>query len=263
MNELLKEWMNPALIEEMDEGVLNAPQDLLGVHMYLDTQFFVVRRPAAQTVWITNVDGDKTYEMEELDHELGLFGLEIKTKSKQLKDYRVRIQYSPEDVIETADPYQFEPQTSDFDCYIFGEGKHYKIFDKMGAHVETINGVTGTRFTVWAPDARSVSVVGSFNMWDGRLHTMRLLGPTGVYELFIPGVTEGSIYKYQITTRSKELMYKTDPYGNYAEVRPGNASVVTSLEGYEWGDADYMKDHGTKTREVRERNPMSDRKSVV
>ncbi len=257
MNELLKEWMNPALIEEMDEGVLNAPQDLLGVHMYLDTQFFVVRRPAAQTVWITNVDGDKTYEMEELDHELGLFGLEIKTKSKQLKDYRVRIQYSPEDVIETADPYQFEPQTSDFDCYIFGEGKHYKIFDKMGAHVETINGVTGTRFTVWAPDARSVSVVGSFNMWDGRLHTMRLLGPTGVYELFIPGVTEGSIYKYQITTRSKELMYKTDPYGNYAEVRPGNASVVTSLEGYEWGDADYMKDHGTKTREVRERNPMS------
>ncbi len=132
-----------------------------------------------------------------------------------------------------------------------------KIFEKMGAHVETINGVTGTRFTVWAPDARSVSVVGSFNMWDGRLHTMRLLGPTGVYELFVPGVTEGSVYKYQITTRSKELIYKTDPYGNYAELRPGNASVVTSLEGYEWGDAEYMKEHGTKTREIRERNPMS------
>ena len=230
MNELLKEWMNPALIEEMEEGVLNAPQDLLGVHMYLDTQFFVVRRPEAQIVWITNVDGDVAYEMEELDHELGLFGLEIKKKSKQLKDYRVRIQYAPEDVIETADPYRFEPQTSDFDCYIFGEGKHYKIFEKMGAHVETIDGVTGTRFTVWAPDARSVSVVGSFNMWDGRLHTMRLLGPTGVYELFVPGVTEGSVYKYQITTRSKELIYKTDPYGNYAELRPGNASVVTSLE---------------------------------
>ena len=257
MNELLKEWMNPALIEEMEEGVLNAPQDLLGVHMYLDTQFFVVRRPEAQIVWITNVDGDIAYEMEELDHELGLFGLEIKKKSKQLKDYRVRIQYAPDDVIETADPYQFEPQTSDFDCYIFGEGKHYKIFEKMGAHVETINGVTGTRFTVWAPDARSVSVVGSFNMWDGRLHTMRLLGPTGVYELFVPGVTEGSVYKYQITTRSKELIYKTDPYGNYAELRPGNASVVTSLEGYEWGDAEYMKEHGTKTREIRERNPMS------
>ena len=82
MNELLKEWMNPALIEEMEEGVLNAPQDLLGVHMYLDTQFFVVRRPEAQIVWITNVDGDIAYEMEELDHELGLFGLGIKKRSK-------------------------------------------------------------------------------------------------------------------------------------------------------------------------------------
>lgn len=249
--------MNPALIEEMDEGVLNAPQDLLGMHRYLDMQFFIVRRPGAQIVWITDVAGKKAYEMELLDEELGLFGLEIPEKKKQLEDYRVRIQYSPDDIIDIADPYQFEPKTSDFDCYIFGEGKHYKIFDKMGAHVETIDGVTGTRFTVWAPDARSVSVVGSFNMWDGRLHTMRLLGPTGVYELFIPGVTEGSVYKYQITTRSKDLIYKTDPYGNYAELRPGNASVVTSLEGYEWNDAAYKKDHEAKTRELRERSPMN------
>lgn len=257
MNEHLKKWINPTLVEEMDEGVLNAPQDLLGMHRYLDQQFFVIRRPGAQTVWITDVTGETAHEMEPLDEELGLFGLEIPEKKKQLKDYRVRIQYAPDDIIDIADPYQFEPKTSDFDCYIFGEGKHYKIFDKMGAHVETVNGVTGTRFTVWAPDARSVSVVGNFNMWDGRLHTMRLLGPTGVYELFIPGVTEGAIYKYQITTRSKDLMYKTDPYGNFAELRPGNASVVTSLEGYEWHDEAYQKDHGEKTRKVRERNPMN------
>lgn len=249
--------MNPALLEEMEEGVLNAPQDLLGMHMYEGTQLFVVRRPGAQMVWITDVDGESAVEAEELDTELGLFGVEVKTKKKQFKDYRVRVQYSPEDVIDIADPYQFQPVMTDFDCYIFGEGKNYKIFDKFGAHIETINGVTGTRFAVWAPDARSVSVVGSFNMWDGRLHTMRLLGPTGVYELFVPGVTEGGIYKYQITTRSGELLYKTDPYGNYAEVRPGNASVVTSLEGYEWNDADYMKKHEAKTREVRERSPMN------
>lgn len=249
--------MNPALLEEMEEGVLNAPQDLLGMHMYEGTQLFVVRRPGAQMVWITDVDGESAVEAEELDTELGLFGVEVKTKKKQFKDYRVRVQYSPEDVIDIVDPYQFQPVMTDFDCYIFGEGKNYKIFDKFGAHIETINGVTGTRFAVWAPDARSVSVVGSFNMWDGRLHTMRLLGPTGVYELFVPGVTEGGIYKYQITTRSGELLYKTDPYGNYAEVRPGNASVVTSLEGYEWNDADYMKKHEAKTREVRERSPMN------
>lgn len=257
MNDILKAWMNPALLEEMEEGVLNAPQDLLGMHMYKGTQLFIVRRPGAQAVWITDADGESATEAEELDAELGLFGVEITKKKNQLKDYRVRVQYSPEDVIDIADPYQFEPVMTDFDCYIFGEGKNYKIFDKFGAHIETINGVSGTRFAVWAPDARSVSVVGSFNMWDGRLHTMRLLGPTGVYELFVPGVTEGGIYKYQITTRSGELLYKTDPYGNYAEVRPGNASVVTSLEGYEWGDADYMKSHETKTREVRERSPMN------
>lgn len=257
MNDILKAWMNPALLEEMEAGVLNAPQDLLGMHMYDGKQLFIVRRPGAEAAWITDVEGNTAVEMEELDEELGLFGLEIKAKKKQFKDYRVRVQYSPEDVIDIADPYQFEPVTTDFDCYIFGEGKNYKIFDKFGAHIETIHGVTGTRFTVWAPDARSVSVVGDFNMWDGRLHTMRLLGPTGVYELFIPGVSEGGIYKYQITTRSGELLYKTDPYGNYAEVRPGNASVVTSLEGYEWGDADYMKKHEEKTREVRERSPMN------
>ena len=257
MNEVLKEWMNATLIEEMDEGVLNAPQDLLGMHMYNGMQLFVVRRPGAEAVWITSVKGDKAYEAEELDCELGLFGLEIKAKTKQLKDYRVRIQYSPEDVIEIADPYNFEPKITDFDSYIFGEGKHYKIFDKMGAHVETVNGVRGTRFAVWAPDARSVSVVGDFNMWDGRLHTMRLLGPTGIYELFVPGVEEGRVYKYQITTRSKEMLYKTDPYGNYAEFRPGNASVITSLEGYKWNDESYMQKHETKTREVRERSPMN------
>lgn len=257
MNEVLKEWMNPTLIEEMSEGVLNAPQDLLGMHMYAGTQLFVVRRPAAQAVWVTNVKGNKVYEMEELDAELGLFGLQIKAKTKQLKEYRLRIQYSPEDIIDIADPYSYEPKVSDFDCYIFGEGKHYEIFEKLGAHVETIDGVTGTRFAVWAPDARSVSVVGSFNMWDGRLHTMRLLGATGIYELFVPGAGEGDVYKYQITTRSKDMIFKTDPYGNFAEMRPGNASVVTCLDGYGWNDADYMKKHAEKTREVRERSPMN------
>lgn len=256
-NKTLKAWMNPALLEEMEEGVLNAPQDLLGMHFYDGVQLFIVRRPKAQRIWITDAEGGKASEMEELDSELGLFGLEIKAKTKQLKDYRVRIEYGENDVVETADPYNFSPVITDFDCYIFGEGKNYKIYEKFGAHVETINGVKGTRFAVWAPDARSVSVVGSFNMWDGRLHTMRLLGPTGVYELFIPGVEEGGIYKYQITTRSGELVYKTDPYGNYAELRPGNASVVTSLEGYEWNDASYMKEHEKKSREVRERNPMN------
>lgn len=257
MNDVLKSWINPALLDEMEEGVLNAPQDLLGMHMYEGTQLFVVRRPLAQAVWITDVKGTKAFEMELLDCELGLFGLEIRAKSRQLKEYRVRIQYGEKDVVETADPYCFEPTMTEFDCYLFGEGKNYKIYDKMGAHTECADGVSGTRFVVWAPDARSVSVVGSFNHWDGRLHTMRLLKDSGVYELFIPGVGEGDVYKYQITARNGELIYKTDPYGNYAEVRPGNASVVTSLKGYDWKDASYMKKHEKNDRKLRERRPMN------
>ncbi len=257
VNEILKKWMNPHLIEEMEEGVINAPQDLLGMHFYEGTQMFVVRRPVAQRVWITDVSGETAFEAEELDAELGLFGLEIEKKKDQLKDYRVRIQYGEGDVVETADPYAYKTEITDYDTYLFAQGNHYEIFDKLGAHVETIDGVTGTRFAVWAPHARSVSVVGYFNMWDGRLHTMSLIGPSGIYELFVPDVGEGAVYKYQITTRSGELLFKTDPYGNYAQMRPDNASVVTSLAGYEWQDGDYEKKHRAKTREVRERAPMN------
>ena len=257
VNEILKKWMNPHLIEEMEEGVINAPQDLLGMHFYEGTQMFVVRRPVAQRVWITDVSGETAFEAEELNAELGLFGLEIEKKKDQLKDYRVRIQYGEGDVVETADPYAYKTEITDYDTYLFAQGNHYEIFDKLGAHVETIDGVTGTRFAVWAPHARSVSVVGYFNMWDGRLHTMSLIGPSGIYELFVPDVGEGAVYKYQITTRSGELLFKTDPYGNYAQMRPDNASVVTSLAGYEWQDGDYEKKHRAKTREVRERAPMN------
>ncbi|WP_242837095.1 1,4-alpha-glucan branching protein GlgB [Eubacterium xylanophilum] len=257
MNDVVKAWMNPALLDEMDEGVLNAPQDILGMHFYENVQIFVVRRPGARRVWVFDPEGTRDLELELLDVGLGIFGADIKNKKKQFKDYRVRIEYSPGDVVETADPYSFETTFTEFDRYIFGEGRHFKVFDKLGAHPGEVNGVKGTHFAVWAPDARSVSVVGNFNMWDGRLHTMRLLGESGIFDLFIPDVGEGAVYKYQITSRSGELLYKTDPYGNYAELRPGNASVVTSLEGYEWNDEDYMKAHAKKKREQRDRGPMN------
>ena len=174
MNEILKKWMNPHLIEEMEEGVINAPQDLLGMHFYEGTQMFVVRRPVAQRVWITDVSGETAFEAEELDDELGLFGLEIEKKKDQLKDYRIRIQYGEDDVVETADPYAYKTEITDYDTYLFAQGNHYEIFDKLGAHVETIDGVTGTRFAVWAPHARSVSVVGYFNMWDASPQRMKI-----------------------------------------------------------------------------------------
>ena len=121
----------------------------------------------------------------------------------------------------------------------------------------TINGVEGTLFAVWAPDARAVSVVGEFNMWDERLHHMELHGESGIFELFIPGTWEGAVYKYEIVTRMGERLFKTDPYGNYCELRPGNASRITRLDTYKWHDTAYMKKRDAKTREEREREPMT------
>jgi len=258
MNHYLKEWAGKELMAELDEGVINAPQDLLGCHIYKeeDVQIFTAYRPCAQTIWLLNEEGETVCEMEPMDID-GLFGCVIEKKSDRLKKYSFRVKYGDDDIVDIQDPYAFEKTITDFDCHIFGEGRHYGIYDKMGAHLETVNGVEGTRFAVWAPMARSVSVIGQFNMWDGRLHKMMLHGNSGIFELFIPGAWEGASYKYEITARDGERHYKMDPYGNFAELRPDNASRITSLEGYEWHDQDYLKAAAKKKAEVRDREPMS------
>ena len=119
------------------------------------------------------------------------------------------------------------------------------------------DGVEGVQFAVWAPHACSVSVIGEFNMWDARLHKMIMRGSSGIFELFVPGAWEGAAYKYEITAKSGDKLYKTDPYGNYAELRPGNASRITSLNGYKWQDGSYQKKHQKKSRDVRDKEPMS------
>ncbi len=258
MNKYLSAWANKSLLEELSEGVINAPQDLLGCHIYKeeDVQIFTTYRPCAKAIELLDGKNQVVGEMEPMSLE-GLFGYVIENKKERLQEYGFRVKYGEEDIIDIKDPYSFERQITDFDCFIFGEGKHYKIYEKLGAHVETVNGVTGTRFAVWAPDSQSVSVVGEFNMWDDRLHKMIMHGNTGFFELFIPGDWEGAAYKYQITSRRGTKHYKTDPYGNYAELRPGNASRITSLEGYEWGDKAYQKNRAKKSKEDREREPMN------
>jgi 1,4-alpha-glucan branching enzyme len=258
MNRYLLEWTGKELLKELEEGIINAPQDLLGCHIYKeeDVQIFTAYRPCAETIFVLDEKGETAGEMEPMSLE-GLFGFVIEEKSKRLKKYRFRVKYSDNDIIDIDDPYAYGGVVTDFDSYIFGEGKHFKIYEKFGAHPETIDGVEGTRFAVWAPNARSVSVIGEFNMWDGRLHKMVLHGGTGIYELFVPGAWEGAAYKYEITARDGEKHYKTDPYGNYAELRPGNASRITSLKGYEWNDSEYIRKREKKESAVRDREPMS------
>ena len=134
-----------------------------------------------------------------------------------------------------------KPRFSDLDQYLFGQATHYEIFWKMGAHPDRVDGKAGTWFTVWAPHAQEVSVVGDFNNWTPGVHRMELTGNDGVYELFIPGVTEGVLYKYCIKARDGRLLFKADPYAFAAEKRPGTASKVARIDGYKWGDDRWME----------------------
>jgi len=138
------------------------------------------------------------------------------------------------------DPYCFMPVLSAFDLHLFGEGTHLEIYEKLGSHVMTIGEVRGVYFAVWAPNARRVSVIGNFNRWDGRRHPMRMHPGVGVWEIFIPGLREGDIYKYEIKTRQGLLRTKTDPYAFRMERRPDNAAIVQRIDHFEWHDEAWM-----------------------
>ncbi|HEB58459.1 MAG TPA: 1,4-alpha-glucan branching protein GlgB [Gammaproteobacteria bacterium] len=141
-----------------------------------------------------------------------------------------------------VDPYSFAPLLSDFDMHLFGEGHHWHIYRILGAHLCTVDGIDGVRFATWAPNAERVSVVGDFNRWDGRCHPMRVRGASGLWELFIPGLPDGSLYKFEIRNRdSGQIMLKTDPYGQAFELRPLTAAVVHDDSRYQWGDAEWQK----------------------
>ncbi len=141
----------------------------------------------------------------------------------------------------TYDPYAFPPQLTDFDIHLYGEGKHLHAYDFLGARPRTVDGVEGVLFAVWAPCAERVSVVHPGNRWDGRCHPMRVRGGSGIWELFIPGIEDGSLYKFEIRGRDGSLHLKADPYARRTELRPGTASIVTAPSRYDWGDADWLE----------------------
>jgi 1,4-alpha-glucan branching enzyme len=156
-------------------------------------------------------------------------------------EYRLQFRFEDGNFWEGFDPYAFPPLLTDYDLYLSGEGTHYLKYEKQGAHVREINGVRGVHFAVWAPNAQRVSAVGDFNFWDGRVHTMRNRGVSGLWELFIPGLDEGTLYKFEIRSRYGNFVrLKSDPYGFAAELRPKSASVVVNIDKYEWKDAEWI-----------------------
>ncbi|MCI5641458.1 MAG: 1,4-alpha-glucan branching protein GlgB [Lachnospiraceae bacterium] len=256
MQEKLDQWINWTEYDELLEGCHNAPHNLLGLHEFGKGQVFTVYRPEAQKITVTDNKGNHPIELEQVGDGSGFFGKYVPSQ-KYKKNYLLHIQYGENDVVVTADPYAFDSQLTDYDLYLFAEGNHYNIYEKLGAHPMKINGVEGVHFAVWAPHARAVSVVGDFNMWDGRLHLMRTLAVSGIYEIFIPNVKPGAVYKYQILTRNGDILMKADPYANCAQMRPDTASVVADLRGYAWKDKKWMAERQKESRKDLCKRPMA------
>ncbi len=161
--------------------------------------------------------------------------------------YRIRYRTDYGESFEAFDTYAFPYLLSEFDLHLMGEGRHYDTYEKLGAHIKSLEGVRGVHFAVWAPSARRVSVVGDFNHWDGRVNPMRARGSAGIWELFVPELDEGAIYKYEIVgAHGAMLPLKADPYGFRSELRPRTGSVVANLYIYQWQDAAWMKQRAEK-----------------
>src|SRR3954467_13798961 len=171
------------------------PHGYLGAHP--DNGSVVIRtfRPAASKVQVGAADG--TPEAPRRVPPGGVFEGRIKGAKLPLA-YQLEVDYGESGTITIEDPYRFMPTIGELDVYLLGEGRHEELWERLGAHVREVDGVVGTAFAVWAPAARAVSVVGEFNYWDGRLHPMRAMGASGVWELFLPGVGAGAKYKYEI-----------------------------------------------------------------
>ncbi|MCX5723834.1 MAG: 1,4-alpha-glucan branching protein GlgB [Nitrospirae bacterium] len=173
-------------------------------------------------------------------HETGLFEATV-PGSLETAPYRLRITDDAGQIVERYDPYAFAPLLTDFELHLFAEGTFFKAYDTMGAHLRTVQGIAGVHFVVWAPNASRVSVVGDFNQWDGRRHPMTNRGATGLWELFIPELIEGSLYKFEVRSRHHEApLLKADPYAVASELRPKTASIVRALSAYSWNDQSWM-----------------------
>jgi 1,4-alpha-glucan branching enzyme len=229
-------------------GTSNDPFAILGRHRTTlnGRPALVIRtlQPAASAVDV--VTPDETLPMERRRRE-GLFELIVPYDGEEHRfAYHFRVHQST-GVAEVNDPYQFGQVLTDYDLHLLNEGTHYRAWEQLGAQRRTIGVVTGVHFAVWAPNAQRVSVIGDFNRWDGRVHPMRRLVPSGIWEIFIPDLEDGTCYKYEIRTPAGDLLEKADPYARRFEVPPNTASIVWTDRHYAWDDDDWMQDRAAAT----------------
>jgi 1,4-alpha-glucan branching enzyme len=220
------------------------PHAVLGAHPTPRGVVIRALRPEAARVEVVP-EGEGPREMNRV-HTAGLFELLLEGRT-QLFPYQLRVHYPDGNAFTLRDPYAFLPTLGSFDEHLFGEGRHWQVYEKLGAHVRDLGGVRGVSFAVWAPHADGLSVVGDFNNWDGRLHQMRRLGVSGVWELFVPDLQPGAAYKYEIHRRGAPAFLKADPYALYAEVPPATNSIVFEPT-YQFTDDEWMSRRASADR---------------
>jgi len=221
-------------------GTHSDPFSLLGPHKVGDDVEIRVFRPDARTIEVVlDRELDKSIAAERIDTE-GFFCATVPGAERDIP-YHLRIIKQDGSEGLTRDAYQYGPIMGDVDLHLFSEGQHWKIYEKFGAHLRTIGDATGVYFAVWAPNAQRVSVVGDFTNWNGRVNPMRKLLSAGVWELFLPGITQGAHYKFEIRTQTGAVLLKSDPFALFNQHGKSTASLVYDLERYSWSDAEWME----------------------
>ncbi len=222
------------------------PFQLLGVHQDgNDPDYLVVRTLQPHASQVELITGGLERQME-LRHQQGLFECRLKRAELEFPelepyDYRFRITYHSGEARLINDPYRFPVLLDETDRYLFNAGTNYSLYNLLGAQLGLHFRVQGTLFRVWAPNARAVSIIGHFNGWDGRVHQMRVLGSSGIWELFVPGIVENELYRFKLKTVDGFTLEKSDPFQFFAENRPQTASVIRDLHRYQWQDHDWLQ----------------------
>ncbi len=253
MEKTLYDLMDWAGIKEIVCSEAADPRRLLGMHAVRQGLLVQAYLPDAKEAVLLYEGGETPMELAD---EGGFFAVLIRDRHEAFS-YRFRVRYADGVWHETEDPYSYRfcSRFTGEELRKFAAGIYYDSYEKLGAHPVRIDGVEGVDFAVWAPEAMRVSVVGDFNLWDGRKDQMCRLGDSGIFELFIPGLKAGAVYKYEIKTKARLPMLKADPYARYAELRPNTASIVWDTSGsYPWTDAKWL---AARDKAERGRGPMS------
>ncbi|MEM9583843.1 MAG: 1,4-alpha-glucan branching protein GlgB [Pseudomonadota bacterium] len=231
------DFLTPHTLAALNDGSHPAAHDILGPRKSRNRRWITTFQPDAVEV-IATVAGKQT-SLTRLDRDV--FAAQVPGKT-----YTLTMRYADGSSVTTYDPYAFKPVLTDFDQHLIGEGTHKELWRALGAHVMRHQKVAGAHFAVWAPNAKRVSVIGNFNRWDGRRNPMRPAGKTGVWEIFLPGIEDGALYKYEVAGADGTVVLKADPVGFGAQHPPEQASIVRDISGYGWTDHAWMKSRAAR-----------------